>query len=140
MSIRDTIQQALPDAARNVRLLAPLTLAFVGDTVYDLYVRTRLCGSIDAPPHTMHALSSGYVCAAGQARAAFRLLPTLTADELAVYKRGRNAHCGTVPKNARVADYHAATGLEALVGYLYLSNQDERLNEIMRIALEGEKE
>ena len=137
MTILDTIRQALPDAPHPARTLAPLTLAFVGDTVYDLYVRTMLCGTLDAPPQKMHLAASGLVCAAAQAQAAARLLPLLTEDETAVFKRGRNAHCGTVPKNARVADYHAATGLEALVGYLFLSGNDARLNELMELALKG---
>ena len=132
-------QAAFPAArdGRNPRQLAPLTLAYVGDTVYDLYVRTRLIETRDDTPHGYHAAAAKTVCAAAQAAAYRRIEPELTEEERAVFRRGRNAHCGTVPKNANVTDYHAASGFEALIGYLYLSGADERLNTLMNRALEG---
>lgn len=132
-ALRQIIGAALPEGTpRDPRTAAALSLAYIGDTVYDLYVRTLLVEREDAKVHDLHLMSAALVCAAGQA-AAYRIVePLLSADEQAVYRRGRNAHMGTVAKNATIADYRAATGLEALVGYLYLSGQDARLTALMR--------
>lgn len=119
------------------RQFAPLTLAYIGDTVYDLYVRTRLINSQKLTPHGYHVAAAKCVCAAGQATAFRRIEPLLNENENAIYKRGRNAHSGTVPKNANVNDYHTASGLEALIGFLYLSGEDARLEQLMNSALEG---
>jgi len=123
-----------PDA----KLLSPLTLALIGDTVCDLYARVSLTDACARAPHELHLAASRYVCAAGQAAAFGRIEPMLTPEELAVFRRGRNAHSGTMPKNASPADYHAATGLEALVGWLFLTGSDERLCELMQIILKDE--
>ena len=120
----------------DARQLSPLTLAFVGDTVYDLYVRTWLLDTMDATPHGLHMAAAKHVCAAAQARAFRRVEPLLTIEEQGVYKRGRNAHSGTVPKNASVTDYHIASGLEALIGYLYITGDEARLSAVMAAALE----
>ncbi len=130
------VSAALPDMPRrDPRQLSPLVLAYIGDTVYDLFVRTRLVERTDATAHGMHLAAAKQVCAAAQAEAFRRVGPRLTEDERAVFKRGRNAHMGTVPKHASIADYRAATGLEALVGHLYLAGEDARLLELMAIAL-----
>ncbi len=113
------------------RLMSPLVLAYIGDTVYDLYVRTQLLLTSDATAHGLHVMATKRVCAKAQAEAVQRILPTLTEDEQYIYRRGRNSHMGTVPKHAQMADYRAATGLEALLGYLYLKGEDDRLNELM---------
>lgn len=135
MSISNDISTALGiERAQNPSQLAALSLAYIGDTVYDLFTRTYLVNSTDAPVHRLHLFSASMVCAKGQAEAYFRIEPMLTETELAVFKRGRNAHSGTVPKNATVADYHNATGLETLLGYLYLGGEDERLNYLMQRA------
>ena len=125
---------------RDPRQLSPLVLAYVGDTVYDLYVRTRLILSSDATAHGLHMQATRLVCAKAQAAALYAMLDKLTEEELSIYKRGRNSHMGTVPKNAAIQDYRAATGLEALVGYLYLSGMDERLTELMSLALSPKEE
>ena len=139
MNIRTQIAAAWDSAAaRNAKQAAPLTLAYVGDTVYDLYVRTHLFDTLDATPHMLHMTAAKHVCAAGQAAAFRRVEPMLTDEERAVYKRGRNAHSGTLPKNASVADYHTASGFEALIGWLYLSGQDARMTQLMRRALSQE--
>ncbi len=141
MGIAATIRAALPHAAfRSPDQAAALTLAYIGDTVFDLYVRTMLVTSADAKVHELHLLSAKRVCAAGQAKAFRKIEPMLSEEELAVFKRGRNSHLGTVAKNASIADYRAATGLEALVGWLYLSGRDERLTELMRAMLEPTQE
>ena len=116
-------------------MLPALTLAYIGDTVYDLYVRTLLVRRRPAGAHALHMAAAGQVCAAGQAAAFRRVEPLLTGEELAVYRRGRNAHSGTVPKHASIADYRVATGLETLVGYLYLTGNDARLIDIRIAAL-----
>lgn len=119
--------------------LGPLVLAYIGDTIFDLYVRTKLVLSTGLTAHGLHMAAAGRVCAAAQSESFHIIEPLLTDDELAVYKRGRNGHMGTIPKNASIADYRAATGLEALIGWLYLKGFDERLNELMRIVLSEQK-
>lgn len=137
MSILEAFSDNIPSAAlRAPTQIAPLSLALVGDTVYDLYVRTLLVSTRDGTPHTLHLLAAKYVCAAGQAAAFRRIEHMLTEQELGVYKRGRNAHSGTVPKNASVADYHTASGFESLLGWLYLNDSNARLNELMRAAIQ----
>lgn len=119
--------------------LPALTLAYIGDTVYDLYTRTYLAHENRGTVHALHLESAKYVCAKGQADAFFRIQPMLNEEELAAFRRGRNAHSGTVPKNANVQDYRVATGLEALIGYLYCLGQDERIGALMRAALQKEE-
>ncbi len=119
------------------QLYAPLTLAIIGDSVYDLYVRTRLSEGGSLPTNTIHKTAISYVKAGAQAKSVHAILDSLTEDELAIFKRGRNAHSATVPKNARISDYRAATGFEALLGYLYLKNVPDRLSEILRMAFDA---
>ena len=118
----------LPDLRRrDARQVSPLVLAYIGDTIYDLFVRTLLVERTDATAHKMHLQAAKHVCAAAQAEASRRILPLLSEEECTIFKRGRNAHMGTVPKHAQIADYRAATGL--------LSGADTRLAELMRMAL-----
>lgn len=119
----------------NPNVLSPLVLAYIGDGVYELYVRNRLIEEFPStPPSKLHKLSSAHVKAHSQSNSMLTIEPLLTEKELSVYKRGRNAKSATVPKNADVTDYRRATGFEALVGYLYLNKENERLNEIMQLA------
>lgn len=115
--------------------LGPLVLAYIGDTVFDLYVRTQLVLSTRLTAHGLHLEAAKRVCASSQAESFKRIESMLTEEELAVYKRGRNGHMGTIPKNASIGDYRSATGLEAVIGWLYLKGNDARLNEIMRAIL-----
>ena len=124
------MQRILNDKC-NADLLSPLTLAFVGDTVFDLYVRERLVCEANRSVNQLHKEAVTCVCAAAQAQLICEIMPTLSEKELAVFKRGRNAHTNHIPKNASERDYHYATGLETLVGWLYLSGYEERLKEIM---------
>ncbi len=110
--------------------LSPLTLAFVGDTVFDLFVREKLVCEANRPVKKLHSLASDMVNAAAQAQSARKLADFLNEKELGVLKKGRNAHTNHKAKNMSGSDYHAATGLEALFGYLYLDGQIERLQEI----------
>ena len=120
--------------------LPALTLAYLGDTVYDLYVRTALAETLRLPMRTLHLEAAKHVCAAGQAAAYRRIAGSLTEAEQAAFRRGRNAHSGTVPKHADVRDYRVATGLEALLGHLYLLGEDDRIGELMRLALTPDTE
>jgi len=107
-----------------------LGLAHVGDGVYELLTRTMLCQQGHTDVQKLHRLTVERVKAQAQARAAEKLLPLLTEEELAIYKRGRNAHVRSVPPHAELADYHAATGLEALFGWLYLQGCLERIDTL----------
>lgn len=119
--------------------LGPLVLAYIGDTVFDLYVRTKLVRSTSLTAHGLHMAAAKRVCAAAQAESFRKIEALLTEEEAAVYRRGRNGHIGTVPRNASIGDYRCATGLEAVIGWLYLKGSDARLSELMRIILEEEE-
>lgn len=122
------------DSVPDVRELSPLTLAFLGDSVYELFVRTKIMSSGSRPAGELHKIAVGYVKAKAQSTAIHKLKDGLTEEELAVFKRGRNTHIHTVPKNADMNDYRQATGLEALLGYLFLTGQNERLHELLEQA------
>ena len=107
-----------------------MNLAFVGDTVFDLLVRSELVCEANRPVNMLHKTASTKVCASAQAKAISSIMPMLSEDELAVFKRGRNARTGGIPKNQSSADYHYATGLECLFGWLYLKGRIERINEL----------
>ncbi|MGN0550370.1 MAG: Mini-ribonuclease 3 [Acutalibacteraceae bacterium] len=108
---------------------SPLTLAYLGDSVFDLMVREKIVSRANRPAGELNKEKVKIVCCSFQARLAQLILPKLTQEEQAVYKRGRNAH-SKPPKNASGADYHSATGFEALWGYLYLKGNIERLREL----------
>ncbi len=112
-------------------LHSPLVLAYIGDTLYDLFVRTYLVSTTTLPAHGLHVKASSLVCAKAQAMAFRSIEKELSPEEMAIFKRGRNAQSATVPKNADLSDYRIATGLEALLGYLYLSGKDERMGQLM---------
>lgn len=116
----------------NPNLLSPLSLAFVGDAVFSVLTRERLAVSgINASK--LHGLSIKLVNAGAQAAGMEKIMPMLTQTELAVFKRGRNAHTGNVPKNASAGEYHTATGLEALFGYLHLCGERARIAELFEV-------
>lgn len=121
----------------NVNNLSPSVLAFVGDAVYGLFVRTYLA-KINRPSSKLHEESVKWVKASAQAEAFKVIEPYLTEEELTVFKRGRNAHVKS-PKSATNKDYHSATGLETLFGFLYLSGKKERLTELFEIILKNFK-
>lgn len=115
------------------RGMSPLNLAFVGDGVYDLFVREWLACSGNCPVGKLHRLKVEKVCCKAQAEFMEAVMPKLTEEELAVFKRGRNAHTYHTPKNATNEAYHTATGLEALIGYIYLKGDIPRVREILRL-------
>ena len=117
---------------------SPLALAYLGDGVYELYVRSRILSEREnLPAYALHKAAVHYVSASAQSRSIAAIEDKLTERELAVYKRGRNAKSPTVPKNADVGDYRRATGFEALLGCLYIDGERERLEEIMRAAFDA---
>lgn len=113
---------------------SPLTLAFLGDAVYEIMVRARLVSAGDMPVKKLHTNAVAKVKATFQAEVAKQAENILNEDEADILRRGRNASTATVPKGASTAQYHLATGLEALCGYLYLTGNDKKLNEIIDIA------
>ena len=119
---------------QNPKLLSPLTLAFLGDAVYELCVRQRVVAEGNCPVNDMHRKAVKLVNAAAQSDAFERISGALTEEELAVYKRGRNANATSSPKHAALADYRRATGVEALFGYLYLNGETERIGELFDLA------
>lgn len=129
-------QMGLPEI--DLRDYSPLTLAYIGDGIYELVIRTIMVKRANGPVQRVHKRVSTLVKAAAQAEMSERLLPELTEEETAVLKRGRNAKSYTKAKNATVSEYRKATGLEALFGYLYLKKDMRRIVELVKIGLEGQ--
>lgn len=125
------------DSNVNPKQLSPLTLAFVGDAVYELFVRQQLVDEANRPVNQLHHAAVRRVKAAAQARDIRGIMERLTEEETAVFKRGRNAHANHTPKNADEGDYHYATGLEAVFGYVYLQGNLTRLRELFYMILEN---
>lgn len=115
----------------DVRQYSALTLAYIGDAVYEIVIRSYIVGKGNAPVEKLHKRASQLVKAKTQAELIMAIQGQLTEEELAVYKRGRNAKSYTMAKNATMSDYRKATGCEALVGYLYLNGQYGRLTELI---------
>ena len=115
---------------------SPLVLAYVGDAVYDLYIRTLLVSQGNAPVHKLHKRSIAFVKAKAQSDTIHKLMEKLTPDEQDTVRRGRNAKSGTIPKNADVAEYKYATGFETLLGYLYIKGDYTRLLELLKLSTE----
>ena len=124
-----------------LKSMTPSTFSFVGDAVYGLYVRSYLA-KLPRPSKKLHSESVMYVSASAQSKAFGIIEPVLSEEELGIFKRGRNFHTNHTPKNSSSGDYHTATGLETLFGYLYLNGKNERLAELFDIiwgALNGEE-
>ena len=114
----------------DIRAISSIGLAHLGDAVYELLVRTWLCAHGKATGKGLHRATIGLVCAPAQAQRAERILPRLTEEELAVFRRGRNAQVHSIPQHASRGQYAEATALEALFGYLYLQGRQERINQL----------
>lgn len=121
-----------------LRAISAIGLAHMGDAVYETLVRTWLCVHGKATGKELHRATIALVCAQKQAELAQRVLPQLTEEELAVYKRGRNANVHAMPRSATPAQYHAATGLECLMGWLYLRGDKERAEQMFHAMMEEE--
>ena len=119
----------------DVNKISMLGLAHIGDGVYELLTRTMLCSQGHSSVLELHKLTVSRVNAPAQAAAAEKILPLLTEKESAVYRRGRNAKVNSVPHNASINQYHAATGIEALFGWLYLQGQTERISRLFSVIM-----
>lgn len=123
---------------KEARLLNPLVLAFIGDGIYEVFIRTYLVEqNREMLVHKLHVKAISYVKAHSQSEFIKAIESELTEEEMYFYRRGRNAKSGTVPKNADVQEYRAATGFEALIGYLYITEKTERLNYIFNKIVEN---
>ena len=126
-SFIEQIKTAFECKQQDVRAYSPLTLAYIGDAIYDLVIRTVVVERANRSANELHKKTTRYVKAEAQAAIIMALAEELTLEEEAVYKRGRNAKSHTMAKNASMAAYRKATGFEALMGYLYLTGQNERI-------------
>ncbi len=119
-----------------IKMLSPITWAYIGDCIYELYIRTYLINETRLKPHNMHVEATKYVKAKAQADILKKISDNLTEEEKDIVRRGRNAENHHLPKNADPEDYMYATAFEALIGYLYLIKQDDRLKEILNMTIE----
>ncbi len=125
----------------DIRTYSPLTLAYIGDAIYELVIRTILVEKGNTQVNKLHQRASKLVKASAQSAIIEKLKPHLTDEEMGVFKRGRNAKSFTMAKNASMSDYRRATGFEALMGYLYLTEQWDRMLELIKIGItEGEED
>lgn len=129
------MDQLKTENTRRPEEMPALALAYMGDAVWEVYVRQHLLALGELRPHRLQKLSVNYVKAKSQADILHDLMNVFTEEETAVVRRGRNAKSGTVPKNADVIDYRHSTGFESLIGYLYLKENFDRLQELVSIAI-----
>lgn len=125
------------DNIGKVNTMSPLTWAYIGDAVYELYIRNHLIEITNLKPNKLHREAIKYVKASAQAKILENLQESLTEEEQEIVRRGRNTENHHLPKNANLRDYTYATAFEALIGYLYLSKQDERLQELLHKIIEN---
>lgn len=119
-----------------INQLSPLTWAYVGDCVFELYVRTKLVNETKLKPHELHIKAINFVKAKAQAEMLYRIQNQLTKEEQEIVRRGRNAENHHLPKNANVQEYMYSTAFEALIGYLFLCKKEERVKEIIELAID----
>ena len=137
VTILQAIKQEFACKEIDIRTYSPLTLAYIGDAIYDLVIRTIVVERGNTSPNKLHKKTVKYVSAVVQAQLIDGLYEELTKEEQEIYRRGRNAKSYTTAKNASVIEYRKATGLEALCGYLYLQGRQERLLELSKKAITG---
>lgn len=126
------IRGMFPGKKQDIRSYSPLTLAYIGDAVYDLLIRTVVVERANRPANALHHITVKYVSAGAQAKIVDALFNRLTEEEQAVYRRGKNSKPHTTAKNASIAEYMKATGFEAVIGYLYLKDNMERVLELVK--------
>ncbi|MCH5261674.1 MAG: ribonuclease III [Lachnospiraceae bacterium] len=136
ITILDAVKKEFDCKETDIRTYSPLTLAYIGDAIYDLVIRTVVVERANQSANNLHKKTVRYVNARVQAKMIEALESELTEEEMAVYHRGRNAKSYTSAKNASIIEYRKATGLEALCGYLYLTGQQERLLCLIHEAIE----
>lgn len=134
--ITELIRREAAGEQIDIKRIKPLALAYIGDTLYDLYIRSLLVMTKEEAPKLMHTDAVHFVKAGSQAQMMKLIMDELTDEEAEAFKRGRNQKSLTVPKNASLVDYKWATGFEALLGYLYVQGREERLYELMQLATE----
>lgn len=116
-----------------INTMSPLTWAYVGDAIYEIFVRTHLVNTTRLKPHMLHVEAIKYVKAEAQVKILDKIHKSLTEEEKEIVRRGRNAQNHHLPKNSTIQEYKYSTAFEALIGYLYLTKQDERLKEILNM-------
>ena len=136
LSLLGQIKQVFECKEQDVRAYSPLTLAYIGDAIYDLIIRSVVVERGNRAANDLHKRTTRYVKAEAQAKMIIALQEELTEEEEAVYKRGRNAKSYTSAKNASIGDYRKATGFEALMGFLYLTDQMDRLLYLIKKGIE----
>lgn len=133
------IEDLLKKDKTEINLMPPLVWAYVGDAVYELYIRTYLVNTTKLNPHKLHIEAINYVKAKAQARSLEELMEKLTDEEKEIVRRARNAENHHLPKNADVREYMYSTAFEGLIGYLYLTKQGERLKQILEMVINNFK-
>lgn len=136
ISLLGQIKQVFECKEQDVRAYSPLTLAYIGDAIYDLTIRSVVVERGNRAANDLHKRTTRYVKAETQAKMIVALLEELTEEEEAVYKRGRNAKSYTSAKNATIGDYRKATGMEALIGFLYLTDRTDRMLYLIKRGIE----
>lgn len=139
MNLVGYIKEKFELSPTDIKSYSPLTLAYIGDGIYDLVIRTMIVEKGNAPVNKLHKKVSSLVKASAQMEIFHIIEPLLSEEELAIYKRGRNAKSYTSAKNASMSDYRIATGFEALMGYLYLTDELPRLLELIKLGLDGKE-
>lgn len=134
-NLLDEIHLYFPAEDKDIRNISPLKLAYLGDAVFEIIVRTLILDTTGGPVKNLHKKTSSLVNAASQAMFIAAMQPKLTEEESAVFRRGRNAKTSSVAKHAKIHDYRNATGLEALFGYLYLTGRTDRAVELLKYAM-----
>ncbi len=134
--VREILKHFDVEEITDLRTVNPLTLAYIGDCFYDFVIRSVVVSKYHTKPMYLHRKTTKYAKAQAQAAIIELLMDSLTEEEISVYKRGRNAKSPTSAKNASITDYRKATGLEALIGYLYLNGEEKRAIELIRSGIE----
>lgn len=123
------------EPSKSPELLSPLVLAYIGDAVYEVFIRQYVIAQTNHRPNHLHKTATKFVSAKAQAQLLEKLMPVLTEEEKNIVKRGRNAKSGTTAKNAEVLEYRHSTAFECLIGYLYYKQSMERLRELLELAI-----
>ena len=129
-----------PLTEKELKAMSPIALAYIGDTVFDMYLRTRLVAFTELTPAGLHRAASRFANASAQAQIMYRIESELTEEEHEVFRHGRNAKSHTIPKNAKPYDYRMATAFECVLGHLYLSGNDQRLYQLLDLAVPNLRE
>ena len=140
ISLEDSLDSVFGLSSKDWKLYSPLTLAYLGDAVYEMVIRTICVKRTNMQTQKLHRKVTGYVSAKAQAKMMDALIGELTEEEESIYRRGRNAKPYTKAKNASMEEYLKATGFEALVGYLYLQKEYERMNALIAHGIEALQE